>query len=154
MKRFHAHLAVDSIDASVRFYSRLFGAAPTRRQPDHAEWLLEDPRVHFAISARGHAAGLNHFGFEAESPEELAELRARAEAASPELAADRAGLACCDARSDRHWTLDPQGLAWEHFIAPAACCTALRASAENRPAAQGDCCVPSKSSQGGGACCG
>lgn len=75
MKRFHAHIAVDDLAKSIDFYSKLFGQAPTLERSDYAKWMLDDPRVNFAISARGHAIGLNHFGFQAEDAAELQELR-------------------------------------------------------------------------------
>jgi catechol 2,3-dioxygenase-like lactoylglutathione lyase family enzyme len=85
MKRFHVHVAVDDLPASIGFYSKLFGKEPAKQQPDYAKWILDDPRLNFAISSRGHSAGVNHFGFQAESPEELAGLKQLAEAAAAGL---------------------------------------------------------------------
>lgn len=114
MKRFHVHISVADLDQSVGFYSALFGAAPSVLKSDYAKWQLEDPRVNFAISARGAAPGLDHLGVQAESGEELAELKARLDAA--QLATrDEAAVACCYARSDKHWAQDPSGIAWESF---------------------------------------
>jgi catechol 2,3-dioxygenase-like lactoylglutathione lyase family enzyme len=114
MKRFHVHLHVQDLAASIGFYSRLFAAEPARVEADYAKWMLEDPRINFAISTRGHAPGIDHLGFQADSAEELAELRARAEAADAPLL-DEGATTCCYARSDKHWVTDPQGIAWEHY---------------------------------------
>ncbi len=114
MKRFHVHLHVQDLTASIAFYSRLFDAAPARVEADYAKWMLEDPRVNFAISTRGDAPGIDHLGFQAEDAAELAELRARAESADAPLL-DEGSTTCCYARSDKHWVTDPQGIAWEHY---------------------------------------
>jgi catechol 2,3-dioxygenase-like lactoylglutathione lyase family enzyme len=114
MKRFHVHLAVADLDASVAFYRAIFAAEPTVLETDYAKWMLDDPRVNFAISTRGRHPGLDHLGIQAESDEELGELRERLDAAAlPAVAQEQA--ACCYARSNKHWTVDPQGLAWESF---------------------------------------
>ena len=114
MKRFHAHLHVDDLSQSIAFYSKLFAAAPTRVEADYAKWMLEDPRVNFAISTRGAKPGLDHFGMQTDDAQELAELKARAEAADMALL-DEGNTTCCYARSEKHWVTDPQGIAWEHF---------------------------------------
>lgn len=114
MKRFHVHVAVDDLAANVEFYSHVFGQPPTVRQPDYAKWMLEDPRVNFAISQRGIAAGVDHLGIQVDSDAELQALRARVgEAAIP--AQDEPGAACCYAQGDKYWLTDPQGIAWETF---------------------------------------
>jgi catechol 2,3-dioxygenase-like lactoylglutathione lyase family enzyme len=114
MKRLHVHVAVADLEESVRFYRALFAAEPTVRKHDYAKWMLDDPRVNFAISARGRRAGLDHLGIQVESDDELGELRGRLDAAAlPAVAQEQA--ACCYARSNKHWTVDPQGLAWETF---------------------------------------
>ena len=114
MKRFHVHIAVDDLDANVRFYSTVFGASPTVLKPDYAKWMLEDPRVNFAISKRGLKPGLDHLGVQVETNEELTLLRARV--ARAEIAAlDQENASCCYARSDKYWITDPQGIAWETF---------------------------------------
>ncbi len=116
MKRFHVHLGVPDLAASIRFYSGLFGMAPTVEKPDYAKWMLDDPRVNFAISQRGASrAGLNHLGLQAESADELAGLRDRFAAADRAGVVDESNVACCYARSDKHWVRDPQGIAWEAF---------------------------------------
>jgi lactoylglutathione lyase len=114
MKRFHVHLHVDDLTASIAFYSRLFGTAPTRSEADYAKWMLDDPRLNFAISTRGAQPGIDHLGIQAETDEELAQLRASGERAGAPLL-DEGQTTCCYARSDKHWITDPQGIAWEHF---------------------------------------
>lgn len=114
MKRFHVHLHVANLEQSIAFYSRLFAAEPTRVEGDYAKWMLDDPRVNFAISTRGGQAGIDHLGFQVDEAGELADLKARAETAGMALL-DEGETTCCYARSDKHWVTDPQGVAWEHF---------------------------------------
>jgi catechol 2,3-dioxygenase-like lactoylglutathione lyase family enzyme len=115
MKRFHVHLAVPDLAASIRFYSGLFGMAPTVTHPDYAKWMLDDPHVNFAISARGGRPGLNHLGLQTDSSEELAAVRARFQAADAASTTAEPGAHCCYAVSDKHWVQDPQGIPWEAF---------------------------------------
>lgn len=168
LKRFHTHIAVENIDTSIDFYSKLFGQPPTLHREGYAKWMLEDPRLNFAISARGHAVGVNHFGFQVDSADELAELKKRADAASPEGALAQKGVSCCFARSDKHWTIDPQGLAWEHFHTMAeavefgsekaaqgeACCIPVRSSEQDASAAAATCCIANASPTTEEVCCG
>jgi catechol 2,3-dioxygenase-like lactoylglutathione lyase family enzyme len=114
MKRFHVHLHVDDLARSLQFYSKLFAAEPARVEADYAKWMLADPPVNFAISTRGGQPGIDHLGFQVDNPEELAELKARAESADQALL-DEGETTCCYARSEKHWVNDPQGIAWEHF---------------------------------------
>jgi len=166
MKRFHVHVAVDDLPASVDFYSRLFGQAASKRRADYANWLLDDPAVNFAISARGHSAGVNHFGFQAESPEELAHLKRLAAAASGGNLLDQPEASCCYARSEKYWTIDPQGLAWESFLTMedslafgedaaiqiGACCIPERGSTAAKVAGA-PCCIPNDDSTAAAECC-
>ena len=152
MKRFHVHVSVNDLAGSIRFYSALFGTAPSVEKGDYAKWMLDDPRINFAISARGDRPGVNHLGFQVDEATELSALRARA--ASAGIAADDEPAAeCCYALSDKYWIQDPQGVAWETFhtlgdipifgkdaaqAAPeSACCAAKSAT----PAAA-KCCAP------------
>jgi hypothetical protein len=114
MKRFHVHVHVDDLGKSIAFYSRLFAAEPARSESDYAKWMLADPPVNFAISTRGHAAGVDHLGIQADNDEELADLKARGQAADMALR-DQGETTCCYAKSEKHWITDPQGIAWEHF---------------------------------------
>jgi lactoylglutathione lyase len=156
MKRFHVHAHVENLQASITFYSKLFDAQPTRVESDYAKWMLEDPRINFAISTRGGRPGVDHLGFQTDTAEELIDLKARAQAADMALL-DEGETTCCYARSEKHWVTDPQGIAWEHFhtlgnipvfseaqAQPAeasACCTTAAAAepAASQPAA---CCAP------------
>ena len=166
MKRFHAHVHVDDLTQSIAFYSKLFAAAPTRVEADYAKWMLEDPRVNFAISTRGAKPGLDHFGMQTDDAQELAELKARAEAADMTLL-DEGNTTCCYARSEKHWVTDPQGIAWEHFhtlgdipvfneaapsSAAGACCT-LAAAAPAPAAPRAACCGPATATNSKTSCC-
>jgi catechol 2,3-dioxygenase-like lactoylglutathione lyase family enzyme len=114
MKRFHVHVSVDDLDANIRFYSTVFGTPPSVLKSDYAKWMLDDPRVNFALSKRGARAGLDHLGVQVDSDEELARLREQVGQA--EIAAlDQTGAACCYAKSNKYWVTDPQGIAWETF---------------------------------------
>jgi catechol 2,3-dioxygenase-like lactoylglutathione lyase family enzyme len=114
MKRFHVHAHVSDLQASIAFYSKMFGAEPTRVEADYAKWMLDDPRINFAISTRDGKPGVDHLGIQTDSADELAELKARAQAADLALL-DEGETTCCYARSEKHWVTDPQGIAWEHF---------------------------------------
>jgi catechol 2,3-dioxygenase-like lactoylglutathione lyase family enzyme len=114
MKRFHIHVSVTDLAQSIRFYSTLFGAEPSRVEADYAKWMLEDPRVNFAISKRGQPIGVNHLGFQVDSSEELSALHAQLEAADARLIQENEQT-CCYARSDKYWVTDPNGIAWESF---------------------------------------
>ena len=114
MKRFHVHVNVNDLDASIRFYSNLFASAPTVVKSDYAKWMLEDPRVNFAISVRERTAGVDHLGLQADNDAELAEIGERL-AAADAIALTETGTTCCYAQSDKFWAEDPQGLRWETF---------------------------------------
>ena len=114
MKRLHVHVAVHDIPQSVRFYSAMFGAQPTVEKADYAKWMLDDPRVNFAISARGARTGLDHLGIQAEDNAELEEVGSRLAQADVSVLPQKAA-SCCYAKSDKYWTIDPQGIAWESF---------------------------------------
>lgn len=115
MKRFHVHAAVDDLKKAIAFYSSLFGAVPTVMKPDYAKWMLDDPRLNFAISTRdGVPPGLRHLGLQAETDAELAEIADRLKAAG-ETTLDETNTPCCYAISDKAWIEDPAGLMWENF---------------------------------------
>jgi catechol 2,3-dioxygenase-like lactoylglutathione lyase family enzyme len=114
MKRFHVHVGVHDLKQSIRFYSALFAAEPTVRKDDYAKWQLEDPRINFAISTFAAKAGIDHLGMQAENGEELEDLGSRLAQADVAVT-EQKGAACCYAKSDKYWTIDPQGIAWESF---------------------------------------
>lgn len=115
MKRLHVHVAVEDLSQSVRFYSTLFAAEPTVLKPDYAKWMLEDPRVNFAISARGGKPGVQHLGVQVEDKAELAEVYDRLQRAERPVL-DEGATTCCYAKSEKQWISDPQGVAWETFL--------------------------------------
>jgi catechol 2,3-dioxygenase-like lactoylglutathione lyase family enzyme len=114
MKRLHVHVSVADLAASIRFYKTLFAAEPLVTKEDYAKWMLEDPRVNFAISTRRQPVGINHLGFQVESDEELYAMRAQLELADAKMIEERE-QSCCYARSDKYWVTDPSGIAWETF---------------------------------------
>ena len=150
MKRLHVHVSVEDLAESIAFYSQLFAAEPAVSKPDYAKWMLDDPRVNFAISARGAKLGLDHLGMQVESDDELAEVHERLAPMKAEVKPEL-GTACCYAKSDKYWVTDPQGIAWETFHSlesipmfgaspeagdeAAACCAPATA-----PAKSGSCC--------------
>ena len=114
MKRFHVHLHVDDLGQSVGFYSKLFATEPARLEGDYAKWMLEDPRLNFAISQRGGQIGVNHLGLQTDSDQELESLNGQLQRADLATQAEKA-VACCYARSNKYWITDPTGIAWETF---------------------------------------
>ncbi|BCT93898.1 glyoxalase [Lysobacter helvus] len=114
MNRFHVHLNVADLAASIRFYSQLFATQPTVVKDDYAKWMLEDPRVNFAISNTGRATGIDHLGLQVDNGDELVALGKRLDAAGGTVVPEEATI-CCYARSDKNWTEDPQGTRWETF---------------------------------------
>jgi hypothetical protein len=114
VKRFHVHVSVHDLEQSIRFYSALFGTAPKVRKDDYAKWMLEDPRINFAISNRSLKAGVDHLGLQAENATELEEIGSRLAQADVSTLAQKSA-SCCYAKSDKYWTIDPQGVAWESF---------------------------------------
>ena len=138
MKRFHVHIAVPDLGASIRFYSTLFGAEPAVRKDDYAKWMLDEPRINFAISQRGAGVGVNHLGFQVDSGEELEALRANLEAADRSVVAEE-GANCCYARSDKYWVTDPAGIAWESFHSLG---TIPVFGATDETSTGGSCCMP------------
>jgi len=160
MKRFHVNVSVDNLAESIRFYTALFEAEPTVRKDDYAKWMLDDPRINFAISQRGYPIGVNHLGFQVDTAEELTGMRAQLTRADQALVEQRSA-ACCYANSDKYWITDPAGIAWETFhtlgaipiygadtdIVPtsSSCCVPLKANAGE------PCCEPSAKTTS--ACC-
>jgi Glyoxalase/Bleomycin resistance protein/Dioxygenase superfamily len=115
MKRLHVHVSVADIAQSTRFYSTLFAVEPTVVKPDYAKWMLDDPRVNFAISTRGGQTGVDHLGIQAETSDELHEVYQRLQRADRPVLEEGA-TTCCYAKSEKSWITDPQGLSWETFL--------------------------------------
>ncbi len=146
MKRLHVHVAVDDLAQSRAFYATLFGAEPSVVENDYAKWMLDDPKVNFAISARGRAGGIDHLGIQVESADELAEITNRLKAAEARIATEDKAP-CCYAISDKTWAADPQGVRWESFLTYGQITTygegtsaAVHAAVEPKAAAA--CCAP------------
>ena len=139
MSRFHVHVHVSDLSKSVAFYSAMFGAEPARLESDYAKWMVGDT-LNFAISARGGELGVDHLGFQVESEEELAALKARAQAADMTLL-DEGETTCCYARSDKYWLTDPDGVAWEQFHTLDSIPTFSQAKQAAEPQAAA-CCAP------------
>jgi catechol 2,3-dioxygenase-like lactoylglutathione lyase family enzyme len=152
MKRFHVHVAVPHLAESIRFYSTLFGAEPSVRKDDYAKWMLEDPRINFAISQRGGAGGVNHLGFQVDSGDELEAMHAQLSAADRSLVTE-IGANCCYAVSDKYWMTDPAGVAWETFHSLGNIPIYGEDGASRREASQGACCTPAPGPEGKSACC-
>ena len=145
MKRMHVHVGVKDLDSSIRFYSTLFGAQPAVTKHDYAKWMLDDPRVNFAISAGHHEVkGIDHLGIQVESSEELAEVYGRLKAADRPVLEEGA-TTCCYAKSEKSWIADPDGVVWETFLtsgdatvygdSPTLTAASLNSSSET-------CCAP------------
>ena len=114
MKRMHVHIGVERLDQSIKFYSALFDAAPAKIKTDYAKWMLDDPRLNFAISTRAGATGVNHLGLQVDEEAEMEELRERLQRADMSVLAE-VETVCCYARSDKSWVTDPSGVAWETY---------------------------------------
>ena len=115
MKRFHVHVAVENLDQSVKFYSTLFAAKPIIIKPDYAKWMLDNPRLNFAVSQRGAEPGIEHLGIQVEHESELNEVYARLSNAERPVTEEKA-TTCCYAHSDKQWIADPTGISWETFL--------------------------------------
>lgn len=149
MKRFHVHVNVADLETSIGFYSTLFGIAPSVRKPDYAKWMLDDPRVNFAISQCERAAGVDHLGLQAEDGAELEEIGARLVAADKVALAEQ-GTTCCYAHSDKFWAEDPQGVCWETFHTFGEATTY---SAPNMHASEAGVCYSQPSTAAASSCC-
>jgi catechol 2,3-dioxygenase-like lactoylglutathione lyase family enzyme len=147
MKRFHVHVAVGNLAESVRFYSALLAAEPTVLKSDYAKWMLEDPRVNFAISARGATPGIEHLGIQAEDRPELEEVYARLKRAERPVL-EEGHTTCCYAESEKRWISDPQGVMWETFLTSGESTVYGRDLVRAAPATNSACCAAVKSPTG------
>lgn len=138
MKRMHIHISVDDLNKSIHFYNSLFGTSPTVEKPDYAKWMLDDPLVNFAISKRGTKTGLDHIGIQTDSDAELTEIKSRLDQAELSTLTQE-GTTCCYAKSDKHWVIDPTGIAWETYH---TLDTAPTFNDANEQAAESACCAP------------
>jgi len=158
VKRFHVHVGVKDLDQSIAFYSGLFGAAPSVTKPDYAKWMLDDPRINFAISRReGALKGIEHLGLQVEDQTELAEVYDRLRAADRPVL-DEGATTCCYARSEKSWIADPDGVVWEAFLTNGES-TVYGGNPQldqlvSENAASGACCTPQVATPAATGCCG
>jgi catechol 2,3-dioxygenase-like lactoylglutathione lyase family enzyme len=169
MKRFHVHVAVKDLSESVHFYSAVFGAEPSVLKDDYAKWMLEDPRINFAISKRGQQPGVDHLGLQVDDEEELRDMRGLLEVADRSMV-EQSAQPCCYAKSDKYWITDPQGIAWETFhtlksipvfgedtrlpSTDSACCIPLAPVTREEIKESTACCMPTRPDQASsGKCC-
>lgn len=156
MKRLHVHVGVTDLYSSVRFYSTLFGAEPTVTKNDYAKWMLDDPRVNFAISSENHAAkGIEHLGIQVENGDELTEVYGRLKAADRPVL-DEGATTCCYAKSEKSWIADPDGIVWEAFFTNGEATVygdSPELAALSANAGDGACCAPTMPTQSV-SCCG
>src|ERR1035438_10348954 len=154
MKRLHVHVAVENLEHSIGFYSALFAAKPSVVKSDYAKWMLDDPRVNFAISTRGREPGLDHLGIQVEDAGELNEVYARLREAGGNVI-EQGETACCYAKSEKSWIDDPAGIAWETFLTTGESITYGDGTGENTARIahekQGACCAPQQAAAA--ACC-
>lgn len=157
MKRLHVHVAVDNLADATRFYSTLFAADPTVSKSDYAKWMLDDPRVNFAISSGDHARkGIEHLGIQVESSDELAEVYGRLKAADRPVL-EEGETTCCYAKSEKSWIADPDGIVWEAFFTNGDATVygdspeLAKLASDN--AAEGQCCAPTLAPAPKAACC-
>ena len=158
MKRFHVHVSVDDLAQSTRFYSTLFAAEPTVVKDDYVKWMLDDPRVNFAITPRHGPSGIQHLGIQVEDETELAEVFDRLSRAERPIVEEKA-TTCCYAHSDKQWVEDPQGVVWETFLTHGEATVYGRGGviAQLREATEAACCEPAAvgdtAGQPASACC-
>lgn len=141
MKRFHVHVIVEDFASSIRFYSTLFAAEPVVCKADYAKWMLEDPRVNFAISRRGAAVGIQHLGIQVEDREELSEVFGRLKGAERPVL-EEGTTTCCYAKGEKNWITDPQGIEWETFLTTGE--STVYGSDPVNAATTKPCCVPTR----------
>jgi len=153
MKRMHVHVAVDNLMQSISFYSALFDAQPAVVKADYAKWMLDDPRVNFAISTRGRQPGLDHLGIQVESKGELQEVYARLRKAGGNIV-EQGETSCCYAKSEKSWIDDPAGISWETFYTTGESIDYGDGSGERvaRVAHEKSCCAPAIEPQSATAC--
>ena len=155
MKRMHVHVGVESLEQGVTFYSALFGTEPTTTKDDYAKWMLDDPRINFAISTRGETTGIDHLGIQVDDDAELGALRERLQAADVALF-DEGETVCCYARSEKSWVEDPAGVPWETFktMEQAEFFSKVDASTDGAACAPGSSpATPEAPALTGGGCC-
>ena len=152
MKRMHVHVAVENLQQSIGFYSALFASGPTVVKPDYAKWMLDDPRVNFAISTRGRAPGLDHLGIQVDSEAELHEVYARLRQTGGAIL-EQGQTTCCYAKSEKSWIDDPAGIAWETFLTTGESTDYGDGTGERGPLAHAGACCVAQEPAAASACC-
>ncbi|WP_020409788.1 ArsI/CadI family heavy metal resistance metalloenzyme [Hahella ganghwensis] len=157
MKRMHIHLTVKDLDQSIQFYNSLFSTEPALVKDDYAKWMLDDPRINFAVSTRSQKTGLDHLGLQAESESELKQIGSNMKAADQPMV-DEEGATCCYARSNKHWTVDPDGIAWEGFHSLESIPTygkggPIADKSQDEASEQNACCIGKPESVSANRCC-
>ncbi|MCP4391844.1 MAG: glyoxalase/bleomycin resistance/dioxygenase family protein [Gammaproteobacteria bacterium] len=153
MKRLHVNISVSDLDSAIGFYNSLFGAEPSVAKPDYAKWMLEDPRVNFAITTRGERKGLDHLGIQVENDDELGEVYDRLKSAAAPVIEEGA-TTCCYANSEKNWTFDPEGIAWETFLTLGESPVYGSDNIKNRDSNSACCGRPQpESAKAGSSCC-
>ena len=153
MKRFHVHISVEDILQSIKFYSTLFAAEPAVIKPDYAKWMLEDPRVNFAISTHGKQIGLDHFGIQAETEGELHDVYGRLQMADRPVL-EEGETTCCYAKAEKSWIADPQGISWESFLTLGTSTVyGDSVDLDSIRTATGACCTPGIEANPADSCC-
>lgn len=157
MKRFHVHVGVADLEASIAFYSALFGAQPTVTKSDYAKWMLDDPRINFAVSQKcGADKGVEHLGVQVEDEMELAEVYGRLKASKGPVLVE-GETTCCYAKSEKSWIADPDGVVWEAFLTRGESTVygespdLSRVASDN--AAANACCAPQVAEPAESTCC-
>jgi predicted enzyme related to lactoylglutathione lyase len=154
MKRMHVHVAVDDLQHAIGFYSELFAAKPSVTKSDYAKWMLDDPRVNFAISTRGRVAGLDHLGIQVENQSELHEVYSRLHKAGGNIV-EQGQTCCCYSQSEKSWIDDPAGIAWETFLTTGESIDYGDGTGERvaRVAHEKSCCAPEEAEAPVAVCC-
>ena len=151
MKRLHVNISVTDLDASIGFYNSLFDAEPTVLKTDYAKWMLDDPRVNFAISTRGERKGIEHLGIQVENDDELNEVYSRLQVAGAPVI-EEGETTCCYANSEKSWIFDPEGIAWETFLTRGE--SPVYGSDVIQPIeGSGACCTPQQKTAADSGCC-
>ena len=157
MRRMHIHVGVKDLEKSIRFYSALFATQPVKTKNDYAKWMLDDPRINFAISTRSGQSGVDHLGLQVDDDSQLQQLRERLKSADLQVD-DEGETVCCYAHSDKSWVMDPSDIAWEAFVTmedaetySALAATEAGACCTPETKGQPDCCEPTEKTTG---CCG
>jgi catechol 2,3-dioxygenase-like lactoylglutathione lyase family enzyme len=152
MSRVQLALRVADLEASVAFYSKLFGAEPAKRRPGYANFAVAEPPLKLVLieGDPGDPTRMDHLGVEVETTEQVTAATARL-AAEGLATVTEEDTACCYAVQDKVWVTGPGAEPWEVYVVKgdadtldkavgSACCTpAAEAGAASKPTAAGCC---------------